>query len=128
MRIADNQCDETVLARLSAEVCELISKGGYRELADRFGYALAFDKDPAEAIQVDVDSSLLEGGAFTRLASPSEPEIKVRRFKPNDANFVALVECRLELMDGTGGLFVELVVTAVGDEKHVTLEQISHTV
>ena len=128
MRIADNQCDEAVLARFGAEACELISKGGYRELADRFGYALAFGKDPAEAMQMDVDSSLLEGGAFTRLASPSEPEIKVRRFKPNDSNLVALVECLLELMGGTGSLFVELVVTAVGGEKHVTLESISHTI
>ncbi len=128
MKIPDRQCDETTLGRLGAEVCELIAKGDYLELANRFGYALAFGKGGAEAIRSDVEGCLSENGFSLNLISPAQPEITVRYFKADNPTFVALVECRLSLADSPGTLLAELIVTAKDGEKHVTLEQVSRDI
>lgn len=128
MKILDSQCDEVSLAHLGAEAAALLARSEYRELADRFGYALAFDKACAEAIQADVDASLLEGGFFAPLASPGQPDISVRYFKPKDVPFIALVECRLALAGQSGALLAELIITEKDGERSVTLEQISRTI
>ncbi|HET8900869.1 MAG TPA: hypothetical protein VFM84_02930 [Holophagaceae bacterium] len=127
MKISDSQCDETTLTRMGAEACELITKGNYRELADRFGYALAFGKDTAEAIQMEVEDCLSKSGASERLSVPSQPAIRVGFFSPDSELFCAVVECQLKLTGGAGNMRIDLIVTNNGNEKYVTLEEISHT-
>ena len=126
MRISDSQCDETALARMGAKACELITKGDYRELADRFGYALAFGKEPAEAIRVDAEACPSRGSVSGQLVVSGEPAIRVGFFKPDDAPFFAVVKCQLGLTCCSGNLEIDLIVTTNGNERHVTLEEISH--
>ncbi len=61
MEIHDSQCDEVSLAQLGEEASKLLAQGDYRALAERFGYALAFDKEPVEAIRIGVEACLSQG-------------------------------------------------------------------
>lgn len=93
-----------------------------RLLAERFGYALAYDRDIALAIQQDFEQCLSEA------ESPSTPKstsIQVKYFKPNDAGLYALVEC-VTAVNERANVLIELIVAGGGDEKYITLEQISY--
>ena len=113
------------MLRLGEEAASLLVQGDYRGLADRFGYALAFGKDPAEAIRADVEACLSEGGQTSALATPAQSKIRIKHFSASDLPLFALVECKLELADGSGSTLIELIGTEKGNERHMTLEQIS---
>jgi hypothetical protein len=93
-------------------------------LAERFGYALAFDRDPAAAIGEDLSLCLAQLHAAGFRPAPSRPAVKVRYFARNDAGLFALVECVVPTDKGSDVL-LELVLTSKGADKHVSLEQIS---
>jgi hypothetical protein len=126
MKLPDDQIDQPSLARLGAETARLIKEGNYRELADRFGYALARGKDPSDVIQAEIQACLSKHWASAHLLASSPQDITVKYFAPNDAPFFALVECRLALAKDGGSILAELMVTTMGDGKHVFLEQISY--
>jgi len=48
----------------------------------------------------------------------------VRYFAPNDTGLFAVVECTVLVDDGTAVL-LELIVPGKGEEKHITVEDIS---
>ena len=100
--------------------------GDYRGVADRFGYALAFGKDPAEAIRMDAEACPSQRGASGQLAVSGEGAINVRFFKSSDAPFFAAVACKIKLACCSGNLDIDLIVTTKDNERHVTLEEISH--
>ncbi|HXC16547.1 MAG TPA: hypothetical protein VNV60_03810 [Holophagaceae bacterium] len=126
MKLLDNQSDDISLTGFGTEAVCLIKDQSYRELADRFSYALAFGKDPADAIRGDIDLCLQEAGDEAILSASSRPNISIKHFKPSNASPLAVVECFLPLSVGSGQMLVELVVTTDGLERHVTLEQISY--
>jgi hypothetical protein len=108
---------------LGVEALRLLCSGKIVDLATRFGYALAYQREPAGAIQDDLKFCLAELGASS-LQTPLDPATKVKYFKPNDTGLLAVVECLALADDGTQVL-VELVVTRNDAEKHATLEDIS---
>ncbi len=96
----------------------MLMQRNYAGLANRFGYALAYDRAPAAAIEADFLSAV---------ASPckvAHPPIAVRYFAPNDTGLFAVVECTVPVADGAAVL-LELIVTGKGEEKHITVEDIS---
>ena len=123
MQIADSQFDESSLVALGAEALALLSTGNIQALAERFGYALALGRDPATAIQADLASALASVGA-TSLVHADADAPKVGYFKSNMTGLLALVEGRAPTNNGKA-ILVELVVTGRGDEKFITLEDIS---
>ena len=123
MQIADSEFDEASLAALGVEALSLLSTGNLQVLAKRFGYAMAHGRDPATAIQVDLASALVSVGA-TSLVHADGHAPKVFYYSPKEAGLLALIEGRAPTNNGKA-ILVELVVTGRGDEKFITLEDIS---
>lgn len=122
MKITDDQATPRPLADLGARAVQLLCAGDFSALAQQFGYALAYDRDPATAIREELALSLAEIGA-SALGSPPNALPSVSYFEPNDTGLFALVEQRIPA-DGNGHVLLELVVSAQGSDKHVVLEQV----
>jgi hypothetical protein len=119
----DGRADVTALSALGAEAVSLLCSRDIDGLAKRFGYALAFDREPAVAIQEDLKSCLADArGTSVMPASKHTPTVKY--LEPNEPGLFAVVEC-VALTDNGAKLLVELIVTDKQGDKHVTLEQIS---
>jgi len=121
MQIPLARMDEVSLAASGREAVELLRSGNIAALADRFGYALAFDRDAATAIRDDLATCSLDAANFG--IPDSDADVTVKYFEPNATGILALIECRFRTHRGTQAL-LELVVSGQGDERHVTLEQI----
>ena len=90
-------------------------------LANRFGYKLAFDREPAAAIEADF---------MKAAASPHEgmcdetQSIVVKYFEPNSTGLFALVECAVPVAE-SAAVLLELIVSGKGEEKYIAVEDIS---
>ena len=123
MKITVDQTDPRSLADFGALAVRLLCAGDLATLAQQFGYALAYDRDPASAIREDLALSLADVGA-SALGQPSSSPPSVSYFKPNDTGLFALVEQQIPT-DGKGQVLLELIITGQGPDKHVVLEQVS---
>lgn len=124
VKLLPTQADEASLLSLGREAVSLLEMRDLPSLADRFGYALAGGSSPLLAIETDFQSCLAEFRAAGEPRPRVAPSIAVKYFEPNSANLFALVECVLTTSEGCP-ILAELIVTSAGDERHVTLEQIS---
>ena len=123
MQISEVQFSTDRLSALGVEAIGLLRSGEYSVLAERFGYALAFQRDPAVAIQEDLASCLvkLHAAALSPVASIVPG---VRYFPPTEGFIVSLVEIWVPADNGRE-LLVELIVSGEESNRHVTLEDIS---
>ena len=127
MKITYDQTFEKPLADFGVELVQMIKDRAYDLIAERFGYALAFDRSHAMAIASDIDLCLTGDGRSATLAVANEARILVKYFKqPNDANLFGLVECFLSLAQDSGELLAELIVTTNGNDYYVSLEDVSY--
>ncbi len=124
MKLLPTQADEASLLSFGREAVALLEIRDFRSLADRFGYALAGDKSPRVAIEADFQSCLAEFHAALEPRTRTAPSMVVKYFEPNSSNLFALVECVLTTSEGCP-ILAELIVTSTGEEKHITLEDIS---
>ena len=123
MQLASNQTSRQSLTAFGVEAISLLRAGNLAGVANRFGYALAFDRDKEAAIGEDLAECLPEADA-TGLAADAAESITIKVFPKNESNLVALVECRVPADNGAVVL-VELIVSADGRHQFITLEQIS---
>ena len=126
MQLSAQELDAESLAELGEEARRLLYAGDIETLAARFGYALSFDRTPADAIRADLASCFDEMGS-SRLIPTGWESPRVGFFKPNDTGLFALVECFLPAENGTS-VHVEVIVTGGGDQTYATLEQVSAAV
>jgi len=124
MKLSPNQMDETFLSHLGEEVALLLAKGDFQTIADRFGYALAFERSPATAIEEDLHACFSEFESLPTHRNPARGSIVVKYFNQNDPGLYAVVECVFFAAKGCPVL-AELIVTSDGEDKYVSLEQIS---
>ncbi len=124
MKLPPGQTNEASLLRFGREAISLLEKRDFQSLAERFDYALTFDRKPVVAIEEDFQRCLTEFRASCprRAAAPSSMVVKY--FQPNDANLFAVVEGTFTTAEGCP-VFVELIVTSSGDDRHICLEEIS---
>jgi hypothetical protein len=116
--------DANALAVLGRDAVRLLCSEDIGTLVERFGYALAFGREPVIAIREDLRKCLSALGA-TALAPPhDQPAPTVKHFKPNDTGLLAVVECQT-ITDNGAEILIELIVTSNGTERHITLEDIS---
>jgi hypothetical protein len=121
MKLLPSQTNEKALTAFGEEACAMLQRHDYSGLANRFGYALAYDREPAVALEVD----FLMAAASPHKVTPDEPQsIAVKYFKPNSTGLFAVVECIVPIAEGTAVLF-ELIVSGKGEEKHIAIEDIS---
>ncbi|MFC5571582.1 hypothetical protein ACFPN1_16120 [Lysobacter yangpyeongensis] len=124
MQIPADQMDEASLTALGAEAVQLLCTGDTSGLINRFGYALALGREPAAAVQHDLALCLAELQASKLVRVTGKAPAKVRYFEPSDSGLLAVVEA-LAPTDNGAAVLVELIVSASGQSKHVTLEQLS---
>jgi hypothetical protein len=99
----------------------MLMQRDYSGLANRFGYTFAYGREPAAAIEAD----FLKASASPYNAALGErPSTVVKYFKPNSTGLFAVVECTVPVAEGASVL-LELIVSGKGEEKHITLEDIS---
>lgn len=119
----DGPLDSNSLAALGVEALRLLCSGSIATLASRFGYAVAYGREPAAAIQEDLNR-YLGGLRATSLVAPDNGETpKVRYFKSNSIGLLASIDCLAKTNTGSQ-LLVTLVVAGTRQAKHITLEDI----
>jgi len=118
------QTDEASLLRLAREAVSLLEQRDFQALAGRFGYALAYGKSPAAAIEKDLKVCIAKFRASSEHRPPVSPSMVVKYFAPNNANLFAVVECVFGASEGCP-ILAELIVSSSGEDKYFTLEQIS---
>jgi hypothetical protein len=124
MRLHAECITESGLVELGKEAVRLLATGDLNSLASQFGYALAFGRDPCEAIQADLIQSLAEVNATSVGSTIPHPEPSVRFLQGATAGVVGVIECQVKTNTGSE-ILLELVLSVKGNEKHLTLEQIS---
>src|SRR4051812_3939686 len=113
MKLVPEQLDDDSLLGFGREVVSLLEKGDFGALADSFGCALAFGRDPAVAVETDLQSCLSEFSALAELGPAVPPSMVAKYFKPNRANLIAVVECVFHTSAGCP-ILAELVVSSSG--------------
>lgn len=127
MKITYDQTFQKPLANFGSELVRMIKDCNYTSVVDHFGYALAYDRPLAEAIDSDIKSCLNAEGRSAVIANSKEPRISIKYFEqPNDLSLFGLVECFLSLEQDDGELLVELIVSTDKTEFHLWLEDVSH--
>jgi hypothetical protein len=127
VKISYAQTYQEPLAEFGAELVEMIRGEAFELIANRFGYALAFERPKADAIATDIDLCLSSEGRFATLSKGNDARISVKYFRqPNGANLFGVVECFLPLNQDSGELLAELIVTTKDDDYYVTLESVSY--
>ena len=121
MKLLSTQTDEKSLSGLGEEARAMLMRQDYLGLASKFGYALAYGREPAGAIETDF---LRAAASADKVVSDEPMPIVVKYFGPNSTGLFAVVECTVPVADGTAVL-LELMVAGKGEEKHITVEDIS---
>ena len=124
MKLPPKQNDEASLLRLGQEAVSLLEQRDFQSLAERFDYALKFDRSPVAAIEGDFQTCLAEFHGLSEQPTAVLPSMSVKYFKPNSSNLVAVVECVFTTVEGCP-IPAELIVTSLGNEKYITLEDLS---
>lgn len=124
MQISESQVDRDSLEQFAQEVALLIQHGNFVTLADRFGYAPAYGRQLASAIEDDLsDKSRLQGHESVRAQIPY---IDIKYFKSDasqSTGLVAAIDCAAYLA-GDAAVEFSLVVTCRGSDRYITLESI----
>jgi hypothetical protein len=120
LKLLPTQTDEAFLSALGKEACSMLMQRDYAGLACRFGYALAYGREIAAAIEADF---------VTAVASPineapeESPSIVLTYFTPNSTGLFAAVDCTVSIGEAAS-VYLSLVIAGAGNDKYVTLEDI----
>lgn len=121
MQLDRIQLSPEALTAIGAEARLMLLEKRFAELVDQFGYALAFDRSPAAALEADF---LIAASTSRKVLADSRPTISVGFFKPNDTGLLAVVNCPVVLADDTE-VVLDLIVTGNEFERFITIEDIS---
>lgn len=102
----------------------MVQKRDFSALAERFGYRLSLGRDPVLAIENDFARALTNAKCSS---SNTKQSIQVKYFQPNNIKLYAVVQCVTPISQNKAVL-VDLIVTGEGNDKHITLEDISYAI
>ena len=121
VRLSAHALDVASLTAQGEAAGQLLADGAFDELAERYGYALAFERERAGAIRADTREALVSVGATGFSSDPAST--RVSYFNQAGSGLFALIEVQIPV-DSGNTILLELIVS--GDMPlHVTLEQIS---
>lgn len=122
MRISASETDRESLERFAKEAALLLKRGDFAVLAERFGYALAYGRAPADAIESDLCNRLPGWDNVERL--PSYIDIKYfNNEATSSTGLLAAIDCQTYLA-GDSLVQFSLVVTVKGSERYISLESV----
>lgn len=107
------------LESIGVELCRDLLNKDYENIAQRLGYAIAFEKSAAVAIKEDFERSLLESGGTLEMAKFN---VAVRFFPDGTSGFISLVECKFSFDNSNKEVLAEIIQ----NESGFYLEQISY--
>jgi hypothetical protein len=82
---------------------------------------ISYGREPAAAIEADYSRAV---ASPLEVASKDHSSVRVKYLKPNDTGLFAVVEYIVPVA-GRAAVLLELIVTGLNEEKHITLEGIS---
>lgn len=121
MQISESQMDKRSLEQFAQEAVSLLQHGDFSALAERFGYAMAYGREPASAIEADLSNRLQERGLPGRL-----PFVDIKYFNEEAAestDLVAAIDCAAYLA-GDSVVQFSLVVTRKDSLRYISLESV----
>lgn len=121
MKLQHAQLEEATLRKLGCEASTLLIQRNFSALADRFGYALADGRPIGAALEADCINPVTS--ALPSASNDNQP-VSVTYFAPNETGLFALVECIVPTSNDKS-LLLELIVAGKGEEKHISIEDIS---
>tara|TARA_Y100000589_G_scaffold158058_1_gene150496 strand:+ start:1443 stop:1859 length:417 start_codon:yes stop_codon:yes gene_type:complete len=124
MKISGKHLDVESLENIGINVARLLCAGDIKTVAQKFGYALSYNRDIASAIGEDLSRELKKVGSSALNAAGRPLAISVRYFDSNESNLFALIEVRIQTSD-FASILVELIVSTKERDTYVTLEDIS---
>lgn len=98
----------------------MVMRRDFEALANRFGYALAWDREPAAALKADYERAASSPLQAKPVAGVS---VVVKYFKPNDTGLFAVVECAIPLVEG-GAVGMDLIVAGKGEDRGISVEDV----
>lgn len=120
MKLVPTQLGKKTLAALGEEAASMIMTHSFEALANRYGYALAWGREPVFALKTDYKKATSSPLTTTSLEGVS---VSVKYFEPNDLGLFAVIECTIPLAEG-GTIGMDLVITEKGVEKYISVEDI----
>ncbi|MFO1408522.1 MAG: hypothetical protein U1F08_13475 [Steroidobacteraceae bacterium] len=122
MKLTPPVSDEQI-SGLCAEAVGLLVDGQYEALAAKFGYVLAYGREPASAIEADLKVGLSNVGAARLTGPASLSSTAVVHLQKNDTGLRSAVDFEVPADNGAT-ILVSLVVTGQGDERYLSLEDV----
>ena len=123
MEISESQMDRQSLERFGHEAAVLLRTGDFDALAERFGYAMAYGRELASAIEADLKA---ESPNDIVSIGDTAPYLMIKYYDADafeSTGLVAAVECIAHLADGAAFEF-SLVVTGKGARRYISLESV----
>ena len=121
MQLLPHQQDVDSLRDLACAGLHLLATGQFELLVERYGYARAFERDPAEAVRFDLAQALLTASGNDLL--PVRPsDIPVVFYQENATCLRAAIDCEVPTQGGRC-VWVSFVVTGTETE-FLSLEDI----
>ncbi|HEY4146612.1 hypothetical protein [Pinirhizobacter sp.] len=121
MEITPDDLNNDFLTSLGSEAIALLHGKFFDRLIDKFGYAVAFGRDPAKALEADLAYCLQDDEQASGSASPS---IEVKYFRPGQSFLVAVVDCVTQFPGGKI-ILLNLIVSVGNSGMHVCIEGVS---
>jgi hypothetical protein len=72
MKLSSNQTDVESLTRLGEDAAALVAKRDFSTLAERFGYALSYGRNPVQTIESDFAQCIAEAKSPSRTVGCAE--------------------------------------------------------
>jgi hypothetical protein len=124
MKLLNSQMSEPSVSGFGEEACRLFIARDFQGLADKFGYALAYNRDLAAAIEADFDHYLSSHSASRNAQRSTVKSVTVMYFQPNDTGLLAVVECVL-VVDKGARVLIELIAAKNRENLSLYLEDIN---
>ena len=120
MKLSPSETSEQALYALGEQARALLMRRDYVALANQFGYALAYGREHAAAMQEDHQRA----AASPNVIEPDGTPVVVKYLKPNSTGLYAVVECAVPVTKSSAVL-LELIVSGNAEDRHITVEDIS---
>jgi hypothetical protein len=122
MQLLLHQQNVDALRDLACAGLDLLTSSGLELLVERYGYAMAFERNPVEAVRVDLARALLDASGSDLL--PVKPsDLPVVFYQENSSCLRAVIDCAVPTQGGRCVL-ISFVVTGTEAEQFLTLEDI----
>lgn len=121
MQISESQMDKRSLEQFAQEAASLFQHGDFLALAERFGDAMAYGREPASAIEADLSNRLEE-----RRLSGQLPFVDIKYFNEEAterSGLVAAIDCAAYLA-GDSAVQFSLVVNRNDSLRYISLESV----